>query len=649
MISIPESGRRVVVLFGLLVWLTACAESSLSQEPERRQDEFDAVLSHRTVVNSSVLSFQFLNTSGRSSTGISIRFRGELDDGRTLDESFYVPAARVGEHGDLVAHLRASDGLFDAVAPGDSTRFTGDVSLELDDALGVFARSDIDPVELTFVDALRPEVEELPQRNRVRIGEALEVQGSGFLRPEEGMTWAITDRAELEYDDGTTRVVSNARVGLEWSGSRTLARMPIRPEIFGVRVGRFSGPIRFENELTTGGVFEGSTFDAYEVEIQPTQIRSVEPPEGSRGQRITIAGNGFLRSNEGRGYGMYLLFEGEFRPADDPSRVESFTGQDAIVRVPYRVASPEIIEQNVWYDIVPGRGLVGLGAAPGTFDGSITPVLFDARGEQPGVAWSGQFRVLPTRQIIHVKFLPGFSSGLEIFGLRNVEEEVRAQVFEILERDYEGINVGFQPTPPGDFIDFTTIEVGGPDPSGLLNFGYDNSFNEGGKDVGNLYLDDYLGGVNRRSQSAGFLPYGGVFVESFIAFSPTLFPDNFGTSRHFDRAFAPFMPGLGGSPVGGDEWPDGPRAAAIENAVRLLGTLVGHTASHEIGHSVGLAYFPPSIEGHERRFHNDPPGEGLIMDAGSERPFEERAEIGGPSTHFSDENRTYLRSILPLP
>lgn len=83
---------------------------------------------------------------------------------------------------------------------------------------------------------------------------------------------------------------------------------------------------------------------------------------------------------------------------------------------------------------------------------------------------------------------------------------------------------------------------------------------------------------------------------------------------------------------------DRPRQIAC--AIHALGTLVGSTISHELGHSLGLADpYGPSI-------HNEGDQADRLMDA--DRPFEERAEIegAGPSRFCADEYE-YLRRILP--
>lgn len=601
-----------------------------------------------TVVRSSRLRFQMLDTADRSSIGARVAFVGRLDDNRNIDFETYVPATRVGDAGDLAVVVRATDGLWDAVDPLERSTFTGDIIIELDDPIGTFARGTIVGATIEFRSEMTPVVEELEIPSSVFPNQAIPITGDGFLRPEEGTTWLVVKSGGIRYEDGAERQVVNARAPIEWDGTRGRAILRINPALFGVLISTFEGEVELVNDLRTGEEFVGGRHQI-SFTLQPPRVTGLSPPAGSRGQKITISGRGFLPDETDRNTGMYLIFEGEFRPDNPEIPTQTFEGVGAELKVPLRVVDEQTIEQDVWYSVDPSTGrLEGLGATPGVFEGSITPVVYDPQGEQDGYAWEGTFRVLPTRQVVHVKYLPGFSRALDTYGLRNVETEIRSRILQVLRRDFDRVNVTFVTEAPDDFIEYTTIEIGGPDPSGLLNFGYDNSYNDGGKDIGNLYLGDYLGGVNRHSENAGYLPYGGVFIESFVAFSRELFPDGFGTSDSFDVIMRPFMPGLGGEPVKATEWPEGPRRAAIQNAIDLIGNLTGHTASHEIGHSVGLAWFPSSVEGFEERFHNDPPGTALIMDAGIDRPFEERAQLqgAGPAS-FSNDNLRYLQTILP--
>ncbi len=602
---------------------------------------------HTVVVHSSILRFRFLSTSDRQATLGSVRMSGSLGEGRELDQQLYLPVDRVGDKGDLVIDLPVATSLWDVVGADPTRTLSGRIDLALEDEIGVFAVGEIDGLALRFRAEYPPEVTPIPGGRDVYPGERIPISGDGFLRPEEGKTWAVVDTGRVAFADGSSRAVTNARVPVEWDGARQRAFLPISPAIFGVRQGDFSGDVRFENELTTGEVFRGTEQPGFTATLRAPRIDDLSPNRGSRGQKITISGRGFVRPTPETSSGTYFVLNGVLRPSAGGADI--VLADDELIVSPFRVVSEKLVEQDVTYSVDPAsRTVQGLGSIPGRFEGTITPYIYRGNEEQAGSAWTGVFEILPTQQVVRVKYLPGFSRALQQYGLAAVEEPIRARILEVLERDYAETNVRFTVEEPDDFIEYTTIEVGGPDPSGLLNFGYDNSFNDGGKDVGNLYLSDYLGGVNRHSQDAGYLPYGGVFIESFIAFSPKLYPDNFGTSAEFDRVLSPFMRALGGVKIGEEEWPDGPRAAAVSEVISLVGNLTGHTASHEVGHALGLAHFPMTVENFDQRFHNDPPGPNLIMDAGSDRPFDERAQLNGAGpAKFSAENLSYLQRILP--
>ena len=641
--------RRLLAL-ALVAVATACTtEPDGSGVDDRLVHTVEARLDQRIVVRSSVLRFDL---SGAGSLGVTraiIGFQGRTDEGRAVDVAYLVALGpQVDDGADLVVELPVVDGLWQALAPSPEARFEGRVTVALLDDLGVTGRASLPGIDLRLMERFAPSVDAIPWGPH-HVGERIDVDGAGFLRPEEGSTWLVVDAGTLIYPDGATRRIADGRVALAWSGRRDRALLPISPSLFGVREGRFEGKVRLFNALKTGERFAGEAPGSMAFEIRGARIEGIDPGAASRGQKVRLTGRGLLPDDPGAGTGLYLLFEGELTPAVGGPTID-FRAERAIARVPSRVIDGRTLELEVWYEVdEEARRLSGLGAIPGVFRGSVTPVAFDATAEAAGPAFDLSFEVLPPRQIVYLKYLPGFADALSAYGLANVEAEIRRRVREVLVRDYEGVNVGFVEAPPEDFADYTTIEIGGPDPSGLGQFGYDNSFHDGGKDVGNLYLDDYLGGVNRRSEEAGYLPYGGVFIGSFRAFSPTVFPDAPGTSPAFDRVMAPFMAELGGTQVLGTEWPDGPRRAAIQAAIRMVGNLTGHTASHEIGHALGLSHVPPSVDGYAERFHNDPPGPRLIMDAGGERPFAERAEVDGAGpARFSPQNFDYLRAILPL-
>jgi hypothetical protein len=120
----------------------------------------------------------------------------------------------------------------------------------------------------------------------------------------------------------------------------------------------------------------------------------------------------------------------------------------------------------------------------------------------------------------------------------------------------------------------------------------------------------------------------------------------------FDEIFDPFRPDRGGEPVvegdpaaapltSADGCPGEGRAEQIDCAAWVLGSLIGTTISHELGHSLGLA----NPGGSEVHLLTDKPGR--LMEAGGTRSFRERAELDGQAPGmFCDEEYVYLRAIL---
>src|SRR5205823_4671227 len=140
-----------------------------------------------------------------------------------------------------------------------------------------------------------------------------------------------------------------------------------------------------------------------------------------------------------------------------------------------------------------------------------------------------------------------------------------------------------------------------------------------------MRFNDYIGGSNAASAQEGFYAFGGVFIESFLAMSPSVRIDGEPlpiASARFDDIFKSFVPEMGGREIELSEISSGPRSPGVAEAIRVLGNLIGSTVSHEFGHSLGMSIEPGN-------FHNldDEPNE--LMDSGSNRPFEERAQIDG--------------------
>lgn len=605
----------------------------------------------KTVLPTSTLIFRLPNSDRMVAESVSVGFAGVHSVQGQISQTYSAELERDGDVGDLRVELPVAsklwvDMLGDGSASGELATFEGALEIELSDALGVYARASISGVKLSFVRVLEPTAQ-LIEVGAVYPGERIEIEGAGFLRPSEGESVAFVDVGRVEYPDGTGRDISGESIKLGWAGSRERVDFSVDPAVFGVQVASFSATVHLVNRLQDGTEWAGEDVFDISGSLQQPYLATLSPPAGSRGQKITVTGRGMVGTNADFGYGMLLRFEGELTP-DDPALGSVEVGRESpLVRAPDRVLDEQTTEQNVWYTIEEGRTLSGLGAVPGVFVGSITPEFFDPWGEQDGIGWQGEFRVLATKQVVYLKYLPSFSTGLETYGLRNVEMEIRRRIMEVVRRDYDGINIEFREKKPTDFLDYAVLELGGPDPSGHNAFGYDNTFNGVAKDTGNLFLNDYLGGLNAQSGQQFNNPYGGIFLESFAFFSLELNPDNLHASAEFDRIMRPFMPALGGTAVRGTEWPDGSRYDEIAAAIKMVGNVLGNTVSHELGHSMGVTFVPEDEVEPTNIFHNTEYGS-YIMDPGAQRPFEERAELDGhqPAV-FNALNYNYLRKYLP--
>jgi hypothetical protein len=259
---------------------------------------------------------------------------------------------------------------------------------------------------------------------------------------------------------------------------------------------------------------------------------------------------------------------------------------------------------------------------------------------------------------VQVQFNASYVESLRRFGVRALDQRIRERVLEVLQRDYAGINVEFRTEAPTDYRLYSIVEISGPDPNGRGLLGYDNT---PGKDVDNERLHDRIGGVNALTQLMDDAPgYGGVFIESIFTFSehpPKGFSAEVPTPL-FDDVFDPFRDDRGGSPVSSEDFAEGDipmlsqaggcpsteRRLQIACAEWVLGSIIGSTTSHEIGHSLGLA----DPYGPKTSYHTKGDGPNRLMDGGGSRPFTERAQLQGEGPGvFCQQEYDYLRKTLP--
>jgi hypothetical protein len=549
------------------------------------------------------------------------------DTGRLLDQG---PATRVDD-GRL--SVRPSDG-FVAAARGDARRIALTIARTVR-ADGSLSQASL-PLTLTVTTNLDPSFE--PADAGVHyLYDTLGLAGHGFLQPGEGDTVAVIDGDYTFSGLPGVRRVHGLAVPLDVV-DRDRADLLLTVDLFGVRPGRFSGTLRVENHA--GDDVRAAPAAAVSIEVAASRIDGVQPSTVRRGQVLRVLGAGFVPTDFALEATTLVALDGTFAPKRGP--VEEWTGTHRLIVVPDAYPAPGEIDWVLRVTRGPKGTLVGLGAQAGTFSGSAVPVLVNGIDWIEGAPVDVGFTVGQPLQVVLVKYLPGFAESLADFGLQAAEARVHAAILQRCAATYEGINIAFVEKRPTDLVDYSVIELGGQDPNRAGLLGLDNTE---GKDTGNLRFNDVLGGMNAGSEEAGYYAYGGVFLDSFFAFSPT-WPESKGSELAaplFDEVFADFVPALGGTAATDDEVAgQGSRAAKLDEAIVVLGNLVGDTVAHEVGHSLGLA----NIDGEYHSLGDNP---GWIMDAGPARSFLERSGLGpdGPE-HFSPDDRAYLLSILPL-
>jgi hypothetical protein len=471
----------------------------------------------------------------------------------------------------------------------------------------------------------------------VHLFDPIPFLGSGFLQAGEGMTVAILNGDYSYQTLPGIRSLHHLAVPLDVI-NRGEAHMALTVDLFGIRPGRFEGTVMIENH-SDAGVRAGASAPLL-ITVERSLIDAVEPEVVRRGQVMHVRGAGFVPTDYALEATTLVALEGAFHPTRGEE--QDFTGAARLMLVPDDFPAPgEMtwvlrVEQDAYGE------MSGIGSVPGVFIGQAFPILVDGLDWVEGDAAEIRLEVARQLQVVLIKYLPGFRESLADFGLADAESQVRAAILRRCNDDYAGINISFVETRPQDLVDYSVIEVGGLDPNRAGLLGLDNTE---GKDVGNLRFNDVIGGINAGTEEAGYHAYGGVFLDSFLHFSPS-FPGKDPSdlaSQWFDDIFSPFAPELGGEPATEAEIEgQGDRVATLDEAVRVLGNLVGNTVTHEIGHSLGLA----DIDGH---YHNLGDNPSWLMDGGAYRSFEERSGLGpnGPEI-FSPHNRAYLERVLPV-
>lgn len=639
--------RHAALCSTAIVVLGSCSEPVTRRQPTGLETLSLASVQPRIVLPGTVMHIggsSFLDEP----LGISyLHLRGDID-GRpaTVD----LPASFIDFESMQVPITEQTYSRFGA----EEGTFSGQLAVKVDytpQATSHFSPTLGGPME--FRRSLDPELDDLTRQGAIYVNSPIDVEGSGFLLGgDEGTTFAVIEGCTVPDGGDACGASTRSEVPLSPAEafSRTLATFPFAPHIAGISGGRFEGRVHLVNVLPDGTRSRSEEF-AVAYDLLETTVTAIGDG-GSVGQYIDIDGGGFLGDEDGI---TLMELDGEFFP------------KSSVGGVPVTALSfiPEFVDGTRMRFIVNeqdalAQGLEELGGiryAEGTFDGTIRPVVNFRNQSVSGTATPVSFEIRPVKQVVWVQFKPAYVESLRKFGIRALDQRLRDRVFDVMRRDYETINVEIRDEEPTDFAEYTILEINGPDVNGLGLLGYDNTM---GKDIDNERLSDRIGGVNAATQQIdGYPGYGGVFIESLLAFSehpPAGTPPSDIGNPLFDAIFDEFRPDRG-EPIGSADEVDGgipvlssgancpteDRQLQAACAVWALGSLIGTTASHELGHALGLAD-PTNIS----RFHNLGDGDRRLMDSGGVRPFEERAELmgQGPSM-FCDSAYDYLRRILP--
>lgn len=543
-----------------------------------------------------------------------------------------------------------------AVLGPNASNFAGRANVEVDFVPdGTRHASVAQSLQLTIVDHLDPVLQSVDAASTIYVNEPMEVVGSGLLLGgDEGTTVAVVEGCFTPAGGDSCSPVATVEVPLAPTSpfDREHAIFAFSPQIAGIEAGHFEGTVTLRNEHADGEV---RTSEAVSVvhdlaETVVAQVGDGGEARGSLGRYVPVLGNGFVSPDDG---GLTsLVLDGAYFP--DAGGEAPVTGLQVI---------PEFVDgRTVRYVVNEEDALaqaVDIRLAQGTFVGQLHAITEYGSQRVEGAPIEATLRLEPVRQVVYVQFNPTYVESLRLFGVRALDQQIRARVFEVLARDFEAINVEFREQPPTDYKLFSTVEIAGPDPNGLGLLGYDNT---PGKDVNNQRLDDTIGGVNATTLEDGLPGFGGVFMESLFTFSEHppagTVPSGDVATFTFDEVFDPFRPDRGGRAVSsvdfagagiptfteGSMCPATERPTQLGCAVFVLGSVVGSTVSHEIGHSLGLA----DPLGSPDTFHNNGDLPGRLMDSGAQRSFEERAELYGQGpSRFCVEAYEYMRDILP--
>lgn len=560
---------------------------------------------------------------------------------------------------ELSGLTRLGDAVLFVIAEGDEYRFTPLTSVPLtflatrefiegvgdrtiDVVLRLEGAIDTLPFDARWEVARAPQLElDTGPSGGVHYNDMLVIRGDGFHGPTEGELFFCAE-GNFVTVEGTSPISDCEPAALVEPGDRgrAVARLGVRFGSSRGLEGEFDGIVFMESRREGLETRQSAPRSAL-FRFGAPELFAILPANAALEARVRIEGAGFLGGLEDESdANTVITLSGRFTHAEGEEPVEA----DLVPRF----ISGTALEWTLRSESDGMRLLSTLfGFGEGRFDGVMQVTLIATQGEVSGTELPVSFQLTPVRQTVWLRFLPQFGTSLDRFGLRAAESIIRETIAARVQEIYADYRVDvFLEEPIGvSPSGVTTIEIGGPDPSGLGIFGRDNS---PGKDVGNLRLFDAIGGLNAEVQTDGFAGYGGVFVESYLWWSAhpelsgsrpigapqtdPLFDDIFDVVR---RDVVTLAESRGeGSPE---------RNIVSERALRAFTSMSAETVAHELGHALGLS----QPFGAPTDFHNPNDQAGCLMDAARDRPLGERAgEPGFELTHFCREATLYLDAIL---
>jgi len=516
--------------------------------------------------------------------------------------------------------------------------------------------SDVLPLDLEVALTLVPELDAVQEDPFLYLEGKLGFQGSNlFLGEEEGSSVAVIEGCLLPAgaagpcESGGT-MIGPVALPITDADPRTRSggTVVLPAHVFGVHPASFTGTLRIRNEAP-----QGAGYESYEqplaLELLEVELTQVSTVRSSLGGYVDLHGHAFAPAANGCATTFSLL--GTWTPEGGSSQALDL------------ILIPEIRDGDLARHVLDDQADLGevldLRTARGVVDADLTARVCCGADCEDSNTVPMRLELVPVLQKVRLMYQDSYFSALAQWGLTGVDAAIRDRAFQVIRGLYDGIHVELTEEEITDYRLYSRVEIHGFDPNGYGLLGYDNS---PGKDVGNVRLHDVLGGHNALTQEDGYPGYGGVFLHSFFGLSRNppagLVPMEIADAL-FDRVFDPFRPDRKGTPVNAQEAAShtpvshGPSCASVGTnrlervacAVYVLGTLLGTTLAHEIGHSLGLAQ--PYVDG---AFHNPGDAPLRLMDAGNARSFVERAGLSEAGFEaFCAEDFLYLRDVLPDP